>query len=533
MTKMLVLVLLLSFLVLSTAMASRPAAVSLPKHEYSHAAYTRTAVGTGATGAVLFLPSEPRLTEAPVVCFTHGFMATSPDYYLGWVEHLVRSGNAVIFPNYQRALPFGGLDFQNNCAVGLRKALKHMTETERVTPDLGRFYCVGHSVGGMLAWWIASNAQAKGLPQPKVVFAVEPGGRPGIDPQHKPPADCLVVALAGDSDRAVGFSEAKRMYEAAKKAAPKNCAFVTLVSDRTGEPNLIADHFAPLAMRNPPSLLPHSSGIDAHDRMMWTLFDELIEQSQKEQPSLMKALIQKRPRWSDGRDIAPIYVTLGTGGHIPERPKPVTHYINDNYRSSGMSSSEPAIERSKWSSLVLVTDGGMDGVRAARCIGARDWWSILLQTTQREDLKGHVIETMKREQGLPSGKPHVLICLSGSFMREVPDDLVCEGGGVVVIANSIQARGAFRKTSVPKLVVAAQDSMSIDLTQKLEEEGIRVYTAAAANTALLLEGLFKANDDAGAVILDFMAKIVGQTDMPDPMLRWTPDFMKEVETSEP
>src|SRR5262249_36912618 len=63
------------------------------------------------TGYWLFEPVGPHAGPAagplPLVLFLHGFDVTDPEIYHAWIDHLVRRGAIVIFPDYQTAnLPF-------------------------------------------------------------------------------------------------------------------------------------------------------------------------------------------------------------------------------------------------------------------------------------------------------------------------------------------------------------------------------------------------------------------------------------------
>ena len=69
--------------------------------DYHHAKVVEATYGQGARQYWLFEPAEPKPASAPVVVFNHGWMGIHPAVYLGWIRHLARRGNIVVFPRYQ------------------------------------------------------------------------------------------------------------------------------------------------------------------------------------------------------------------------------------------------------------------------------------------------------------------------------------------------------------------------------------------------------------------------------------------------
>ncbi len=73
---------------------------------YKHARVVQNTFLEGDDQYWLFEPASPRPTQpAPVIVLLHGWGGTSPSGYGCWIEHLVRQGNVVIFPEYQTGLP--------------------------------------------------------------------------------------------------------------------------------------------------------------------------------------------------------------------------------------------------------------------------------------------------------------------------------------------------------------------------------------------------------------------------------------------
>jgi pimeloyl-ACP methyl ester carboxylesterase len=150
----------------------------------------------------------------PVVLFLHGWGATEPRFYRGWLEHLARAGNAVIYPRYQDSVAEPPTQVLGNALVGVRIALG------AIDSDRASLVVAGHSAGGGLAADYAAIAQRTGLPVPRAVFSVYPGrafrGIPfGIPPAGPVPDGVELRVLTGADDRVVDPRDARAIVAGA------------------------------------------------------------------------------------------------------------------------------------------------------------------------------------------------------------------------------------------------------------------------------------------------------------------------------
>lgn len=286
---------------------------------YRYAAVDAQRIGTEPTGAWLFVPLGAAKDEAlPLVIFLHGFSALDPAAYRAWIDHLVRRGAVVVYPDYQR-LSLDGLrprEYLANAVAGARAALDAASAGGWTIND-GRVAVVGHSVGGVLALNIGAVAGRAGLPQPAAVFSVEPGGCAGCEGGPSglgvpfvdlaaTPAGTRVAILTGDADGVVGDSGA---VAAAGLLAGADISLdrVTLRSDDHGRPILRAGHLAPLTAE--------TGALDALDWFgLWKTFDLLTECgfagptcSGLLDPSL-SADARDMGAWSDGTPVTPLLI---------------------------------------------------------------------------------------------------------------------------------------------------------------------------------------------------------------------------------
>jgi dienelactone hydrolase len=277
-------------------------------------------VGEEPTGYWLFTPSEPAAATAlPVVIFLHGFSAVEPETYIAWIDHIVRRGAIVIYPDYQTkdltATPVG--DYQANAIAGTKAALKRLSDLSISPADLSRIAIVGHSLGGVLAFNIAALATTHDIPPVVAILSVEPGGCAecgGISTLLNLPygdlstinPDAQIAVMVGDRDTVAGDQGAKVAWSRLTSVPLDRRTYVVLHSDSWGSPPLIADHYVPIASSvDPPNALDWFG--------TWKIFDLLtdcalfgIECANARGGSPAQLDMGK---WSDGRPVTPATIT--------------------------------------------------------------------------------------------------------------------------------------------------------------------------------------------------------------------------------
>lgn len=241
---------------------------------YAFSGSKSSEVGEGADSAVIFEP-VPRPSEAaPVVVFLHGWGAKDPRPYQLWIQHLVRRGNYVIYPRYQRRF-FSTMPAAFPATVGGIKAALAELMARSAPVDLNRFAMAGHSFGAMLAPILAAAAHELGLPEAKALLVAEPGGSKKLSeilPEKVSlsavPSSTLIVFVVGDRDRVVGDRTARELFSMITSVPPERKNLLLMHSDLHGTPALIANHFAPVSQRQ----------ADALDYLgFWKLFDALTD----------------------------------------------------------------------------------------------------------------------------------------------------------------------------------------------------------------------------------------------------------------
>ena len=240
---------------------------------YSHGGIRQTRVGLGARGFWVFEPTDPTPTVAPLIVFNHGWSAIFPFFYKAWIEHIVRRGNIVVYPQYQLGFVIGTRHATQNAMYAVKKAISLLQGESYVTPDLDKFAIVGHSLGGGITAEMAALAQQEGLPCPKAVMPVQPFVR--FDTMMKDfqgiPATTVLLVVVGEDDTVVGNYSGKLIFSTSTQVPFDRKDFIIQRTDRYGDPPLVADHVAPVC-------IPGGSSVDAMDYYStWKLFDALTD----------------------------------------------------------------------------------------------------------------------------------------------------------------------------------------------------------------------------------------------------------------
>jgi len=218
----------------------------------------------------------------PVVLFLHGFTAVDPEPYRAWIDHIVRRGAIVVYPDYQTPEPLGTPwnEMLPNAVDGLRRAVAELEGGAYPPVDRSRMTVVGHSLGGVLAMGVAAVAAEERLPRPVALMPLQPGDCLGCSSRlpnlgvplpdlEAVPAEAKMVMVVGEDDDVVGDAAAVSLWNGVRSTPAANRDYVVLRSDAHGMPPLEADH-----------LLAQTGGfrgrLDALDWYgTWKLFDLL------------------------------------------------------------------------------------------------------------------------------------------------------------------------------------------------------------------------------------------------------------------
>ena len=212
---------------------------------YQHASVVMHDHADQPEGYWLFTPADPVPETAPVVVFMHGYGGYNPMIYGKWVKHIVRQGNIVIYPRYQKNMVQPRADdFSDNAAQGLRDALDRLKSDTTIHANAEVLPYVGHSYGGVISSELAIYADSFGLPPASVVMMCSPGtswmegGR--LETYEGMPSDVLLLGVVSVDDKVTADEFAIKVFNEAIHV--ENRRILRQFPDHYGEPGLTAGH---------------------------------------------------------------------------------------------------------------------------------------------------------------------------------------------------------------------------------------------------------------------------------------------------
>ncbi len=243
--------------------------------DYLHNSVKKFRYGYSSNSYWIFEPNDPKPDSAPLIVFNHGWCALHPFFYREWIHHIVRRGNIVIYPQYQKGFFRETDKYTSNAINAVKNAIEKLQDGRHVAPDLDKFAITGHSVGGGLTANMAALALEEGLPFPKAIMPVQPAIMADRYEERvnfsNIPADTLMLVVVGKDDVAVGNASGKIIFNNATQIPLSNKDFVIQMTDTYGEPDILSNHIAPVCF-------PFFGTVDAMDYYStWKLFDALTD----------------------------------------------------------------------------------------------------------------------------------------------------------------------------------------------------------------------------------------------------------------
>jgi acetyl esterase/lipase len=221
------------------------------------ATIVKRGLGRASAATFAFHKAGPAPAEGrPVIVFLHAWGAPNPQAYGAWIDHLARMGNLVLFPRFQEVNRTRPADATANAERLVKAALAELQSDADARPDPRRLAVIGHLAGAPIAANLAAEAKAQGLPVPRLLFAVMPGGiasdakARGIQLRDlaQIPAETLIVTVIGDREARAADLAARRLLREASAVPLERKLFLRALSDDHGFPALTATLTSPAAV---------------------------------------------------------------------------------------------------------------------------------------------------------------------------------------------------------------------------------------------------------------------------------------------
>ena len=202
-------------------------------------------------GTWVMYPEETNEKELDVIIFVHGYGAINPMIFGAWIKHLVRKGNVVIYPRYQKTL-FNPIpaQFADFVSKGIQTGIDSFQVNTGIKLKLDRVSYVGHSYGGAIITYLANYYEKFEVPKPASLFACEPGTGPFKDARLRSyrelEEDINLLVMVGNEDLTVGDELGLRIYLSSKQLKRRN--FIRQYSDVFEDKTISSSHYEPYAI---------------------------------------------------------------------------------------------------------------------------------------------------------------------------------------------------------------------------------------------------------------------------------------------
>jgi dienelactone hydrolase len=221
--------------------------------DYKSAEVVKRAIGTASSGTFVFHGNDAPAKPRPVVVFLHSWGAVNPALYGGWIEHLARKGNLVLFPRFQDVNRSRPADASNLAEDLIQSALVALAEDANARPDRERVAFIGHSAGVPIALNLAAGVSAGKVPAPKLIFGLMPGGIASNEKERgillrdlsAIDSSTLIIAMSGDRDYLPSDRASRLLLQGASAVPATRKLFMRAGSDDHGFPALTATLASP------------------------------------------------------------------------------------------------------------------------------------------------------------------------------------------------------------------------------------------------------------------------------------------------
>jgi dienelactone hydrolase len=221
--------------------------------DYVATEVVKRAVGTTTSASFVFHAAGNAAEPRPVIILLHAWGAVNPQIYGGLVDHLARKGYLVLWPRFQEVGKTRPADATANAVTLVKEAFAALADDPAARPDTNRVAAIGHSAGAAIAVNIAAMAKTEGLPVPKLVLGLMPGGvatdakSRGIvlaDLAQIDPSTMLIM-MSPDRDHLPADRTGRRILKEAASVPVERKVFMRALSDGHGYPAFSATLASP------------------------------------------------------------------------------------------------------------------------------------------------------------------------------------------------------------------------------------------------------------------------------------------------
>jgi len=290
-----------------------------PAIHYSSPDFTVQEVGDCVDGSRVWIYTPKTLApDRNVVVYLHGFSASLPVIYQGHIEHIVRQGQIVLYPQFQEGYcmdnqqviaGFGQLLGTQSPAEWAQRAadrVRDVLDNELDDGDYNKVFLYGHSLGGAIGMMWSSLSNAVNV-KAAVLASPQPGGFqaiPGavttllpfffgedIDVLSAAPFTKFPIAILHAADD--NIAPLSDLYPSYDALGSEYKIIYQAQTDSHGYPAIKANHITPTSIG-----LLGEIDINAFDRRYyWSALDQVMDGTE------VASLVFDLGEWSDGTPV--------------------------------------------------------------------------------------------------------------------------------------------------------------------------------------------------------------------------------------
>ena len=210
--------------------------------------FTKYEFGSGASKAWLFVPDSVQTDR--LVVLLHGYGASNPACYGGWITDLLNNGHAVLFPKFQWWLLYP------STSLYTKRVIKNIEEVDvffkaNQIEYQGGLIIAGHSIGGAVAGNVANHYGKTKTKKVDGLLLVQSGPPYFNLIKHnsfKHVSDStILIAITGKNDFIVGKWHARLAYRKSKNIPENRKVWLHQVPTRRRFRIFDATHIEPVS----------------------------------------------------------------------------------------------------------------------------------------------------------------------------------------------------------------------------------------------------------------------------------------------
>lgn len=204
--------------------------------------------GSGAKKYWVIYDSESEELSDNLIVFLHGYGASNPACYGGWINDIVTQGHVVVFPKFQSGTFFPRTaKFQSRVDEIIGQTVNQLEEDMQLSVSTITF--VSHSIGGVISSNLANQYGQSGKYEVGGLVLVQPGFKylklGKLDQYQQINKDAKVILVTGNKDFTAGSKFARHFYNTTPQLKQK--VMLTQYGDRNEFERIGSVHKEPIS----------------------------------------------------------------------------------------------------------------------------------------------------------------------------------------------------------------------------------------------------------------------------------------------